>query len=123
MKRGFVHKKRLGQHFLMDDVIAQQIVDSLDCNNVDTIVEIGPGQGALTKWLVPKYTKQMFLIEKDACLIDDLKRKYSAHHVQVVHKDFLQWSLPSYLMGDIVMIGIKSAGLKVLPVTFSKSSM
>ena len=47
-------KKHLGQHFLKDENIAKQIADSLTLNNYDTVLEIGPGMGVLTKYLLDK---------------------------------------------------------------------
>ena len=44
-------KKSLGQNFLHDDNVIKKIVDSVDVNDDDLIIEIGPGQGALTKKL------------------------------------------------------------------------
>ena len=49
---GFQYKKSLGQNFLQDDNILNKIVASVFVGNNDLIIEIGPGQGALTKKLV-----------------------------------------------------------------------
>ena len=47
-------KKYFGQHFLINAIIAKQIVDSLELKNSNKIIELGPGRGALTKFLIKK---------------------------------------------------------------------
>ncbi len=47
-------KKHLGQHFLNDETIAQKIADTLSLNGYKTVLEIGPGMGVLTKYLLQK---------------------------------------------------------------------
>ncbi|MBG7630277.1 MAG: 16S rRNA (adenine(1518)-N(6)/adenine(1519)-N(6))-dimethyltransferase, partial [Bacteroidetes bacterium] len=47
-------KKYLGQHFLTDELIAQQIADSLIGKGYKNVLEIGPGMGVLTKYLLKK---------------------------------------------------------------------
>ena len=47
-------KKHLGQHFLKDELIAQQIADSLTESGYNNVLEIGPGMGVLTKYLLKK---------------------------------------------------------------------
>ena len=50
-------KKHLGQHFLTDESIAKDIADALTGNGYDDVLEIGPGMGVLTKYLLPKESK------------------------------------------------------------------
>ena len=52
-------KKRLGQHFLESSEIAKKIVDCLDCTDINTIIEIGPGMGILTNHII-KLSKNSF---------------------------------------------------------------
>ena len=47
-------KKHLGQHFLRDENIAQKIADTLSLNGYNDVLEIGPGMGVLTKFLLKK---------------------------------------------------------------------
>ena len=58
-------KKGLGQHFLIDNNIAEKIVNSLHANEADTVVEIGPGTGVLTKFLL----KNRFQVNEAICMI------------------------------------------------------
>ena len=57
-------KKHLGQHFLTDESIAQQIADSLIGSNYNKVLEIGPGMGVLTKYLLEK-PYETFVVEID----------------------------------------------------------
>jgi len=69
-------KKKLGQHFLTDLKIAQKIADTLNFKNYTKVLEIGPGMGVLTQFLVPK-TKNLFLIEIDNESVEYLKKTYT----------------------------------------------
>ena len=55
-------KKKMGQHFLTDLSIAQKLADTLTFNNYDSVLEVGPGMGVLTQFLIQK-TAQLHLIE------------------------------------------------------------
>ena len=66
-------KKKLGQHFLTDLSIAQKIADSLIFDNYEKVLEVGPGMGVLTQFLVTK-TKALHLIEIDSESISYLKK-------------------------------------------------
>ena len=62
---GNVHpKKFLGQHFLTDDNISKKITESIDFNKYDKVIEVGPGKGALTKYLLDIKNK-LTIIEID----------------------------------------------------------
>ena len=54
-------KKHLGQHFLKDEQIARDIANSLTEQGYDTVLEIGPGMGVMTKYLLEKNTPLMLL--------------------------------------------------------------
>ena len=59
-------KKHLGQHFLTDETIAQKIADSLSENGYNQVLEIGPGMGVLTKYLLTKKSKiTVFEIDRE----------------------------------------------------------
>jgi 16S rRNA (adenine1518-N6/adenine1519-N6)-dimethyltransferase len=63
--------RRLGQHFLRDPRILDRIVDALDPGSDDVVVEIGPGEGTLTRRLLPRVGR-VVAIERDAALADRL---------------------------------------------------
>ena len=68
-------KKHLGQHFLTDESIAQKIADSLTLNGYKHVLEIGPGMGVLTKYLLEKKIKT-HVIEIDSESVEYLKSHY-----------------------------------------------
>ena len=85
----FHPSKRLGQNFLTDQRIIQRIVETLAPNADETIVEIGPGRGALTKSLLEK-TGHVVAIEFDRNLIPLLEESFgSKKNFTLVHKDAL----------------------------------
>ena len=53
-------KKHLGQHFLTDESIAEQIANSISFQGYSNVLEIGPGMGVLTKYLLEKPTENLF---------------------------------------------------------------
>lgn len=70
---------RLGQHILCDDSIAENIVDAVDISAGDTIVEIGPGTGALTRHVVARASEvgaRVLLVEVDEALVGRLEVAY-----------------------------------------------
>jgi 16S rRNA (adenine1518-N6/adenine1519-N6)-dimethyltransferase len=77
---------KLGQNFLINTNIAQNIANSL--NNNDIIVEIGPGKGALTKFLYERFSDNLFLIELDTNFIQDLSLCFPK--TQIICRDVLQ---------------------------------
>lgn len=91
--------KRLGQHFLTDRRILAQIVDATGIAAGETIVEIGPGRGALTDLLVERASR-LVMIELDRALAARLRERYAAlPHVEIVEGDVLDVPLAS-LVGD-----------------------
>lgn len=68
-------KKRYGQNYLVDDNIARKIIKSLGARQDDALLEIGPGQGALTKFLVNEYPEYT-AVEIDESSVNELKRKF-----------------------------------------------
>ena len=88
-------KKHLGQHFLKDESIAIKIADSLTENGYDTVLEIGPGMGVLTKYLLQKsYTTHV--IEIDAESVEYLENTYLNLAPRILSKDFLKINISDY---------------------------
>jgi 16S rRNA (adenine1518-N6/adenine1519-N6)-dimethyltransferase len=91
-------KKHLGQHFLTDELIAQQIADSLTRTNYKNVLEIGPGMGVLTKYLLKKnYTTHV--IEIDTESVEYLKAHYLNLADRIISKDFLKINISDFF-GD-----------------------
>ncbi len=67
-------KKSLGQNFLIDENIIKKIVSLIEINN-KSILEVGPGTGNLTSYILKKNPKKLIVIEKDKNLANLLKKK------------------------------------------------
>ena len=100
-------RKRFGQHFLTDPASLGRIADALAPEPSDTVVEIGPGRGALTDVLAPRCAR-LIAIEIDRDLVRHLTEKYAGQpHVEVVEGDALDtdWSAiagsPYLLAGNL----------------------
>jgi len=86
-------KRSLGQNFLIDQTVAQRVVDTLDLTPTDTVVEIGPGRGALTT-LLAEWPGRLTAVEMDDALAPELARRYSSDDaVTIVHGDALELDL------------------------------
>ena len=85
-------KKKLGQHFLRDINIAKSISDTLTFENYNTVLEIGPGMGTLTDFLIPK-TDDLNLIEIDKEAVEYLENKYPNLKSKIIEGDFLKLDL------------------------------
>ncbi|MCS6895870.1 MAG: 16S rRNA (adenine(1518)-N(6)/adenine(1519)-N(6))-dimethyltransferase RsmA [Bacteroidia bacterium] len=84
---------RYDQHFLRSEKFARQIADAVCPLPEETILEVGPGRGALTKYLLQK-PHSYIGIEIDKRWIDELTSTYTAAHVQWIIGDFLTTPLP-----------------------------
>lgn len=71
-----VMRKKLGQHFLRSRPVLRAVVESLDVSPDTLVVEIGPGRGALTAFILERYTS-IIAVEKDFALISVLKKKFA----------------------------------------------
>lgn len=88
-------KKHLGQHFLTDETIAQNIANTLITGGYSTVLEIGPGMGILTKYLLQKsYT--LYVIEIDTESVAYLEKNYPQLQPRIISKDFLKLDLSTY---------------------------
>lgn len=93
-------KRSLGQNFLVDPNLQRKIVASLDATREDEVLEIGPGRGALSEYLVGA-CRRLILVELDDELSADLEAAWGARpDVRVVHADFLTVDL-SELSRDV----------------------
>ena len=91
-------KKHLGQHFLTDETIAKNIADTLDLNGYDNVLEIGPGMGVLTKYLLEKPTTT-FVCEIDTESVTYLEAHYPQLHGKIIDKDFLKYNINDIFEG------------------------
>lgn len=82
-------KKHLGQHFLTDESVAGKIADTLSYSGYSHVLEIGPGMGVLTKFLLKK-DADVHVIEIDRESVDYLGEHYPALEGKIYEKDFLK---------------------------------
>ena len=66
---------KLGQHFLKDGGYLKRIADSLEINSADAVIEIGPGHGELTDYLIKASPKKIIVMEADHELFGKIKKK------------------------------------------------
>jgi 16S rRNA (adenine1518-N6/adenine1519-N6)-dimethyltransferase len=102
MREKIYPKKSLGQNFLKDENIILKIIEASEIKKEDTVIEIGPGKGALTKYLYEK-TENLILIEKDKYLAQELEKIYC--NATVFNMDFLKFSPVDNSNGNIKAIG------------------
>ena len=85
-------KKSLGQNFLRDEGILKKIVDFAQIENTDLVIEVGPGEGTLTKLILEK-AKRVIAIEKDEKLVEKLKEKFNKeikdNRLKIIEGDIL----------------------------------
>lgn len=99
-------KKYLGQHFLTDKHIAQKIVQSLELTSPGSVVvEIGPGTGVLTQYLMQQPDINLQLVEIDRESVAFLKEKYPELSDKIWSQDFLALDLTSITRESISIIG------------------
>ena len=95
-------KKSLGQHFLVDENILARITTAADIREGETVIEIGPGTGLLTKHLLAKPLAKLTAFELDERAIPILEEEYRDDRFSVVHQDFLQTELASETKVNVV---------------------
>jgi len=97
-------KKELGQHFLTDHNIARKIADAMTDESLP-LVEIGPGTGMLTQYLLEKPFPSLHLIEVDQDAAEELLVLQIVKPEQLVRADILKFDLHSILQGPFNIIG------------------
>ncbi len=87
-------KKSLGQHFLKDENICRKIVVSLEQHSFTQLLEVGPGGGALTKYLLGLKGVDLKAVELDDEKVDHLLKTYPALEGKIIHRNFLDMEKP-----------------------------
>ncbi len=87
-------KKSLGQHFLKDETIINQIVDALSAHPFENLLEVGPGGGALTEKLIKIPDIQFKAVELDEEKIIYLSQKFPSLKGRLIHESFLNMNIP-----------------------------
>ena len=97
---GLKAKKRLGQHFLIDEAVLETIVSAAELSSKDTVLEVGPGLGILTVELARRAGK-IITVELDAKLASLLERRLASFpNVSIINADILKVSPSQLLRGE-----------------------
>ncbi len=98
-------KKQLGQHFLTHTPTAGRIVDALKIVQADIVLEIGPGMGILTGFLMEAYGDKLWVVEIDQEAVDYLNHHIPSLSPRIIREDFLKMDLSAFAGGQIAVIG------------------
>lgn len=96
-------KKSLGQNFLIDKNIIDIVCNVIDINN-KAVLEIGPGTGNLTSYLIKKKPKKLFVVEKDNQLASLLKKKFDKE-INIINDDILKIDENKISQDELVVFG------------------
>jgi len=97
-------KKSLGQHFLRDENIARKIVGFLNSEKAGYIIEIGPGNGVLTKYIFARKEVPSVAVEIDPGRVEFLRNEFPGMEGQIIHGDFLKFDLSAF-KSPVAVIG------------------
>ena len=97
-------KKKLGQHFLKDQNIARKIVDALSDDN-NHILEIGPGMGVLTRYLIEKKDVDLQVVEIDTESVNYIEQNFPELIGKVYNEDFLKFDISRNFPNSCSIIG------------------
>jgi 16S rRNA (adenine1518-N6/adenine1519-N6)-dimethyltransferase len=96
-------KKKLGQHFLIDLNIAKKISETLKFENYDKVLEIGPGMGVLTRFILDKTTP--YVVEIDSESVQYLNDNFIELKDKIIEEDFLKLDLKNIFNKPFAVIG------------------
>jgi 16S rRNA (adenine1518-N6/adenine1519-N6)-dimethyltransferase len=96
-------KKSLGQHFLKDENVCRKIVGVLQLHSFSQLLEIGPGGGALTKYLLNENNIDFKAVELDQEKVEYLVKTYPALSSKIIHANFLEMDKP--FSGNFTVVG------------------
>jgi len=97
-------KKSLGQNFLIDKNIIEKICNVANITINDNILEIGPGTGNLTEFILKKKPKKFHVIEKDERLIKNLNQRFD-DKIIIINEDILKYDLKLLSDKDLIIFG------------------
>lgn len=97
-------KKFLGQHFLTDLSVARRIADTVDAYPEIPVLEVGPGMGVMTQFLMQK-PRELKVVELDYESVEYLRRKYPDFEDNIIEDDFLKMHLENVFGGPFVLTG------------------
>lgn len=97
-------KKKLGQHFLKDQNIAQKIVNNLGTATTD-VLEVGPGMGVLTRYLLQRTELNVHVVEIDRESVQFLNENFPELKGHIFAEDFLKFNITSFFPANFSIIG------------------
>ena len=97
-------KKSLGQNFLHDENIINKIINASKISSDDQVLEVGPGTGNLTRFIISKRPKKIYVVEKDKSLAGELEKKYY-DKINVIKEDILKISNEFYSKKRFLILG------------------
>jgi len=99
-------RKKFGQNYLKDILVLSKMYECINPKRNDFFIEIGPGQGALTNYLLKESSLTLKAIDIDKLNIDFLKKKFSSYkHAEFIHEDFLKYDLEKLDCSSIRIVG------------------
>lgn len=106
MAQKYQHKKQFGQHFLNNLAIQEAICEALYADNTcKKVLEVGPGEGALTQFLVNRSDFQLYISEIDRDVVELIGKKYPEIQHQILAGDFLTLDFSQYFNEEFSIIG------------------
>ncbi len=100
----FFSKKSLGQNFLIDEKIIDLIIHNGNISKDDIVLEVGPGNGALTNKILKKNPKEITVIEKDNLLAASLERQFG-NKLKIINEDMMNISYENYVNKNLIIFG------------------
>ncbi len=98
-------KKHLGQHFLWDKNIAQKIVEAFKAAPTQKVLEVGPGKGVLSQYLLPHFGNNFYAVEIDEESTRFLLQEYPELGNHLIEEDFIQMKFSSFSTEPFSIIG------------------
>ena len=98
-----IAKKSLGQNFLIDEKILKKIANITDIKN-KTILEVGPGTGNLSSFILKENPKKFFVVEKDHRLISNLQKKFK-NQIEIINEDILNIDEKKFSQDKLIVFG------------------
>jgi len=98
-------KKSLGQHFLVDQNAAQRIVGALSQNSTRNVLEIGPGMGVLTQYLLKREDIDLKMVELDEESVNYLLTHFNGMQGNLIQADYLKLDIHRFFNGPYRVIG------------------
>ena len=98
-----IAKKSLGQNFLIDEKILKKIANITDIKD-KTILEVGPGTGNLSSFILKENPKKFFVVEKDHRLISNLQKQFK-NQIKIINEDILNIDEKKFCQDKLVVFG------------------